>query len=363
MRRATWPEINTDGYEGFPTVSPNGELYFSSNGHLGMGGLDVFVAELKERRWQNVRNLQSPTNSPADDFGLVIEPYLRAELIDSIEQIGYFSSSREGGRGQDDLYQWVLPVKKKIDTPVVVIPPPKPEVVYMLRVNVGQQVLENPEDPNSRVTGRAPLSEAIVQVLGLDAESSISRRLVANNQGNITLMVEPNTDYRVTASQAGFFNKSHNTTTKGRTKPANSDTVWVDLSLTLDRIYQRREIVLQNIYYDLASFAIREDAKPTLNQLAETLVENPTIRIELGSHTDARGSDKYNLTLSQQRAQAAIDYLATRGVNIERLSARGYGETQLVNRCANNVECSEEEHQQNRRTTFKVVADNFISPN
>ena len=131
--------------------------------------------------------------------------------------------------------------------------------------------------------------------------------------------------------------------------------------MLLEKIYQKKEIVLQNIYYDLDKADIRDDAKPTLNQLARLLKENPNIRIELGSHTDSRGSDKYNLTLSQQRAQSAVNYLVSQGIEAGRMAARGYGETQLTNRCANGVDCTEEEHQQNRRTTFKVIGENYQS--
>ncbi|HNL08832.1 MAG TPA: OmpA family protein, partial [Chitinophagales bacterium] len=204
--------------------------------------------------------------------------------------------------------------------------------------------------------------DAIVQVLGLDNESLISKRLVANSKGTVTLQVEKETDYRLAASQANYFTQTNQVSTKGKANTAKNDTVWVQTELVLDKIFQRKEIVLQNIYYDLDKYDIREDAKPTLNTLAKTLRENPNIRIELASHTDARGSDKYNLTLSQQRAQAAVNYLVSQGIESDRMVARGYGETQLVNRCANGVECPEEEHQQNRRTTFKVISTSYQSP-
>lgn len=359
------PEINTNGYEGFPNISTDGKLYFASNGHAGMGGLDVFVATLsKDGKWRDVQNLRYPINSSSDDFGLVFEPYLRAELMDSVEQIGYFSSTRPGGKGNDDIYQLILPVPIKVDTPILIpkpipTPPKKPETAYMLRVSVLQNVLSNPNDPNSPITGSTALPEAIVQVLGLDPESNISKRLVANNKGVIEMPIERAIDYRITASQASYFTKTEQTTTKGKDKLKQNDTVWVQVNMLLEKIYQKKEIVLQNIYYDLDKADIRDDAKPTLNQLARVLKENPNIRIELGSNTDSRGSDKYNLTLSQLRAQSAVNYLVSQGIEAGRMAARGYGETQLTNRCANGVDCTEEEHQQNRRTTFKVIAENY----
>jgi peptidoglycan-associated lipoprotein len=231
----------------------------------------------------------------------------------------------------------------------------------MLRVTVLQNVLANPNDPNSPITGTTALPEAIVQVLGLDPESNISKRLVANNKGIIEMPIERAIDYRITASQASYFTKTEQATTKGKDKLKQNDTVWVQVNMLLEKIYQKKEIVLQNIYYDLDKADIRDDAKPTLNQLARLLKENPNIRIELGSHTDSRGSDKYNLTLSQQRAQSAVNYLVSQGIEAGRMAARGYGETQLTNRCANGVDCTEEEHQQNRRTTFKVIGENYQS--
>lgn len=355
-------EINTDGYEGFPTVAPDGSLYFASSGLAGMGGLDIFRATYTDGKWRNPQNLRYPTNSAADDFGLVLEPYLRPELIDSVEQIGYFASTRVGGLGNDDIYQWVLPAATKADTPTVVqvvLQPPKQQpTVYMLQATILQKVLQNPDDPNSAPVGTQALPDAIVQVLGLDAESNISRRLVANAKGMVQLPIEANTDYRIMASAPTYFSQTILTSTKGKNGAPN-DTVWLRTQLVLDKIYQTKEIVLQNIYYDLDKYDIRPDAQPTLNQLAKLLKENPNIRIELASHTDARGSDKYNLNLSQQRAQAAVNYLVTQGIAADRMVARGYGETQLTNRCANGVDCTEEEHQQNRRTTFKVIAQNY----
>lgn len=362
------PEINTSGYEGFPYIGPDGRLYFASDGHLGMGGLDIFVATPKNDQWENAQNLQYPINSAADDFGLYLEPYLKPEWIDSIESVGYFASSRKGGKGSDDIYKMVLSITKQVppDTPeVVVVPPPtgQPKIVYWLEGRVWQKTFAVADDPNSGIKGSTPITNAIVQVLGLSVDSKISKRFVTDAQGRFALAVEEDTDYRLTASQAGFFAKTDIVSTKGRkpniTTTRQLDTVKIRADITLDKIYKSKEIVLENIYYDLDKANIRDDAKPTLNKLAQLLRENPQIKIELGSHTDSRGSDAYNMRLSQARAEAAVNYLVSEGITIQRLSARGYGESQLVNRCRNGIECSEEEHQQNRRTTFKVVADNY----
>ena len=226
------------------------------------------------------------------------------------------------------------------------------------------QVFENqltdPANPNSAVLNQIPLPSAVAEVLGLSTNSNIARRIVTNAKGQFNLTLEPNTDYKLTASQQGFFTKSSNVSTKGKT-PLNTtaasgnDTVYVSAQIALDRIFKQKEVVLKNIYYDFDKADIREDARPTLDALAAMLFENPNIRIELGSHTDARGSDRYNLELSQRRAQSAVDYLLLKGIDTNRIIARGYGETQLVNDCRNGVDCTDEEHEQNRRTTFRVL--------
>ncbi len=355
------PEINTAGYEGFPYIGTDGKFYFASDGFLGMGGLDIFAAERRGKKWVNAQNLQSPVNSAADDFGIAFEPLLRPELIDSVEAILWFSSSRKGGKGSDDIYRAAQLTPQKTPPPpdtttLVQKTNPTPSVVYWLEGRVSQKTFNTPDDPNSGIKSSIPVPDAIVQVLGLSTESRISKRLITTEKGKFELQLEEDTDYKLTASQAGFFTKSDNATTRGRSA-VGRDTVKIYAEITLDKIYKRKEIVLENIYYDLDKADIRDDAKPTLDKLAVLLKENPNIKIELGSHTDSRGSDSYNLKLSQARAQSAVNYLAQQGVEAMRLAARGYGETQLVNRCSNNVSCSESEHQQNRRTTFKVVGE------
>ena len=372
------PEINTDGYEGFPHIGIDGNFYFASNGHTGMGGLDIFYAEWKEDKWTNPVNMKAPVNSPADDFSFVFNPNIDPELLDSIEYFGYFSSSRKGGKGNDDIYQFTLlvpqPEPPKPDTtPVVTTPnlppltPAKPKVRYVLQGKVQQKVLEDPTDPNSVVVSQMAVSEAISEVLGLSSGSSMSRRIVSSRNGLFSASLEPETDYKVTASKVGYFTQSKNVSTKGKspTRQLTKDTtIYIYADFLLDKIYKQQNINitqlgLEPIYYDLDKWDIRDDAKPTLNKLATILFENPGIVIEMGSHTDSRGSDSYNQKLSQKRAQSVIDYLSQKGIAAQRLIAKGYGETQLVNRCNNGVDCSEEEHQENRRTTFKVVDDRF----
>ncbi|OWY19720.1 flagellar motor protein MotB [Sphingobacteriales bacterium UPWRP_1] len=358
------PEINTEYYEGFPYIGPDGKLYFASSGHSGMGGLDIFSATRQGKKWGSPKNLRYPVNSAADDFALAFEPYVKPELLDSIEATGFFSSSRPGGMGNDDIYAFVLETPKIAppDTPAITSVSTKPkDIIYMLNGLVVQNTFKTADDPNSGIAGKLAVPDAIAEVLGLSVDSRISERLITNSAGKFTLELEPNTDYKITAFKNGYFKQSAEVSTKNL-NTQGKDTVFVYAELLIEKIYRQKEIVLENIYYDLDKYDIRPDAQPTLNKLAQLLKENPSIKIQLGSHTDSRGSDRYNETLSQNRAQAAVNYLVSLGIDLRRLLAKGYGETRLVNECSNGVPCTEEQHQQNRRTTFQVISENFSAP-
>ncbi len=366
------PEINTERYEGFPSIGTDGWMYFASDGHSGMGGLDIFKAEKKGKRWGNPTNMQAPINSPADDFGFSFQGYVPPALIDSLDMMGYFSSSREGGKGNDDIYMFALLTEKEIpepapDTPAVTLvpntppPPPEPKIIYVLKGTVNQKAYERPNDPASKVTGTTAISEAIVQVLGTSNNSTLSRRIVTNENGQFEITVEPEATYQVSASKPSYFKKSQAVSNKGKIPDAGTNVVTIYTEITLDKIFKNREVVLENIYFDLDKWDIRDDAQPTLNKLVQTLNENPNLKIELGSHTDSRGSDRYNLNLSQKRADSTVSYLVSKGIEARRLVARGYGETQLVNECEDGVNCPDEQHQKNRRSTFRVLSDNYYS--
>ncbi len=359
------PEINTNGKEGSPFIHTDGRLYFASDGHLGMGGLDVFSAEKDGKNWKNVKNLKTPINSPADDFGLIYAPTIQPELIDSIEAIGYFASTRSGGKGNDDIYYFYDEIPKEPEEVIVEVDTPKqnieviPEIViqeYLLKGNVKEQLYEIEGNSKSKKLNKVAIPNAIVEVLGLSFESKIAERIVANAQGNFELLLEPNMEYKITASSSGYFTKSITVNTK--VTPSSNPEIII-ANLVLDKIVQQQEIVIDNIYYDLNKANIREDAKPVLDELSILLKDNPALIIEFGSHTDSRGTARYNQQLSQERAESVVNYLTSRGIDRRRLQAKGYGESQLVNNCADGVNCTEEEHQQNRRTTFKVVGENF----
>jgi len=354
------PEINTALYEGFPFIHTDGKLYFSSDGHLGMGGLDIFSAELIDDTWKNIENLKHPINSSADDFSIIMEPFISPEELDKIISKGYFSSTRKGGKGNDDIYQFTLgyPVEEEvveIDSTEIKKELEKEKEVekglYYLEVTVLENQFEYPDNPSSKIMGQIPLKNSIVDILGLDIDSTLSERLVTDSKGKSILKISPKNEYKVSASNAGYFKQSK---TVNSNITSNEDSVIVKVSFVLDKIFKQQEIVIDNIYYDLDKADIREDALPILDKLAILLKENPNIKIELGAHTDSRGSPRYNQNLSQNRAESVVNYLISKKVTANRLLAKGYGETKLLNDCSDGVDCSEEEHQINRRTTFKV---------
>ena len=350
--------VNTLSNELFPSFDAD-TLYFASDGHTGMGGLDVFRTYKSEKNaWSPPQNLKSPINSGADDFSFIVEngklktesekPSKPGDFI----KAGYFTSNRplESAKGGDDIYRFeqrVPPPKPpKVDTV-----PPKP-LVYkiVLEGYVLEKIYSDPANPNSKILGRKPLTSATVQ-----ADWSGKKQLfTVKEDGFFKMELAENTDYNFNATLAGYLANSAKFSTKGIAKDPTNPVQTFEIEIVLDQIFRNREIVLENIYYDYDKWDIRPDAEPTLNRLAEVLRQNADIRIQLGSHTDCRGNDAYNQSLSQRRAESAVNYLISKGIDASRLSAKGYGESQPADLCSCSS-CSEAQHQINRRTTFKVV--------
>ncbi len=318
------PTVNTAGNELFPRPTKDGKFFFASDGHPGFGKLDLFVAEKNQEGVQVIRNLGPSFNSQADDFGIFFTDYPKA---------GFISSNRAGGKGDDDIYFF----EDKT---------PKPKIVNVLLNVYTKEVKADGKE--------AVLPQTRVVLYGGD-----KRQLggdVSNAQGRVRFTLSPESEYSIIASRSGYFSKSFPYTTKGKTPdPATLiqevTNITLDTTIVLDQLILEKAIVLDNIYYDLNKADIRPDAALELNKLVKILKDNPAIRIELSSHTDSRSSDEYNLTLSQQRAQAAVDYLVSQGIAADRMVAKGYGETKLL---IPNAQ-TEEEHQTNRRTEFKVI--------
>lgn len=326
--------INTAGDEMFPFVAEDGRLFFSSDGHPGLGKLDLFVATRTGGKI-TVENLGLPYNSSMDDFGYIEDEYGNE----------FFSSNRGGGKGDDDIYYYLAPVEPKEDVVVKEDPDPKDKksVNYYL---VGEVTSDG-----------QPVDSASVSIFKLDGGIETTFAVEITKNGTFgPIKMEEDEDYSLLTEKTSYLNKRDGFSMYGRsipevllTKPVTDTTFYVKINL--DRIFVGKTFRLENIYYDLDKHDIRPDAAIELDKLVQILNDNPAIKIELGSHTDTRGSDIYNMRLSQRRADAAINYIVNKGISRERLEARGYGESELL---VDNAR-TEEEHQQNRRTEFKVL--------
>ena len=184
-------------------------------------------------------------------------------------------------------------------------------------------------------------------------------RLHHHRGGLLHHYLDQESDYSIVGSKDTYFTNTELVSTKGKKR---SEDMYVKLKMELERIVINKPIVLENIYYDLDKYNIRPDAAAGLDKLVGIMNNNPGITIELSSHTDSRADDHYNDVLSQRRAESAVNYIIAHGVSSSRITAKGYGERELVNRCSNNVACTEEEHQQNRRTEFKVLRMESFKP-
>jgi peptidoglycan-associated lipoprotein len=340
--------INTTGDEKFPFID-NDTLYFSSDAHTGMGGLDIFRSyKLPNGTWSPPYNLKPPVNSGGDDFGFVLAA--RFPEGSDVLETGFFTSTREDGNGNDDIYRY----EKRLPPPMPVADTTtqiRPEDVQMfLDVYVVEKIYENPANPNSKVLGRKPLPGAQTDM----RQGNDTRKWTIEEEGFFSIPLQEEADYAFLASKPGYLNNAATFSTKGIGKDPTVPEMRFELEIVLERIFLDKEIRLENIYYDFDRWEIRDDAKPTLDRLARLLVINPAVRIQLGSHTDCRGNDRYNQDLSQKRAQSAVDYLIAKGISAERLSAFGFGETTPEVSCLCN-RCTEDEHQQNRRTTFRIL--------
>ncbi len=303
--------VNTAADERFPTVHKNGDFYFASAGHIGMGGLDVYRLE-REGTQQRIVNLGFPFNSPYDDFSIRFDE----------EMEGYVASNRNGGEGSDDIYWFNLNKIIQLDLA---------GGVYNAKTEL-------------------PVSGARVTLVP-DGNQDEAVILNAGADGQFKFNLAEDTDYTLVAEQTGFRElPAMAFTTKGI-----DSTMTVRKNIYLQPVEVEEVVVLRNIYFDFDKDEIRPDAALELDKILAFLNSDPSVRIELSAHTDSRGTHNYNMGLSQRRADSAIEYLVSRGVDRSRLVAKGYGFTRLANHCEPGVECTEEEHEFNRRVEFFVI--------
>lgn len=331
-RRGRWvdvrnlgPDVNTSGNEQFPFISESGDIYFASDGHPGLGKLDIFKATRTGGR-TIVENLGTPMNSHSDDFG-----YYEYNITK-----GFFTSNRKGGKGDDDIYTFIN------DDPDLKI------VNYFL---AGTTVTE--DDGGKKIN----VSNTTVKLLG--EEDEVIDEVFADENGNFQFRVYAEEKYDVVAEKTDYFTTRTEFSTVGKSIRKDTLTEFItnvnfETEVKLDRIVLEKAIALSNIYYDLAKWDIRADAADRLDSLVMIMEDNPDIYIELGSHTDDRAGDDFNLDLSFKRARSAVQYIISQGVSKDRIVAKGYGESQLL---IANAE-TEEDHQKNRRTEFKVLKYN-----
>jgi outer membrane protein OmpA-like peptidoglycan-associated protein len=320
-------QINSIGNEVFPHLVNDTLLYFASDGHLGYGGLDLFVSKLTDGKWSIPTNLKAPINSSYDDFAIAVSK----DLVS-----GFFSSDRPGGLGSDDIYAFrkaTQPIKKGTEGQTTLL---------AAELSISGYVKDK--------TTKTPLPG--VKVFLLNTKTNKVKVLETNPEGYFTSPVEKGVLYVTRAVKPDFLTDCLNF------RIALSDTLKnqkTPRDLLLDKLEVNKIFLIENIYYDLDKWFIREDAKPPLDNLVGILKQYP-IRIELSSHTDSRASNEYNDELSQKRAESAVRYIMLQGIDPSRMVAKGYGETRLVNRCSDDVECTETEHQANRRTEFKILS-------
>ncbi|MBD5257928.1 MAG: OmpA family protein [Barnesiella sp.] len=270
--------INTPGDEMFPYMRTDSVMYFASDGHPGYGGLDIFRAELTKSGGWKVENMGRPVNSPADDFGITFEP--GAER-------GFFSSNRDDARGYDHIFSFELPE---------------------LQIWISGWVLDRDDEP---------VPNAVIRIVGNDGSN---QKEVARNDGSFRFPLSRGVSYVMLAGAKGFLNAKQEFT---------SDTAEEDAEYNVDFILAsiNKPVVVDNIFYDFDKATLRPESKTALDEMAQIMRDNPNITIEMASHTDRKGSDEYNLALSERRAKSVIDYLISVGIKADRLQHMGYGES------------------------------------
>lgn len=388
--------INTPGDEKFPFSAPDSVLYFSSDGFPGLGGLDMFVVNLGDPG-VFVKNMGYPVNTAYDDFGL---------SIFNSNRIGYFSSNRPGGVGDDDIYEFrvtppttlyvnghILDMKTKEPIPLATVILVTEEWKNTVATTNSEGYYEFSTDYKTELTVRAekksyfpeeqtlasnPASSYLDNVdfelerldysvqgtvlyaendlpaegakMSLfDAEETLVNSVLTNPDGTYFFSLRSNSVFTLECTKLGYPDQEVDLDTRDRV----AKEIYADFRLF--KLETGTVVRMDNIYYDYNSAEIRPDAARELDKLKRIMDDNPNMRIELGSHTDSRGTDPYNLALSKKRAKSAIAYLKSQGISKNRLRSKGYGESKLLNKCGDDVECGEDDHQINRRTEFMIL--------
>lgn len=319
-------EINTLGRESYPFVDAAGVLYFSSDGHPGLGGLDVFAALKDNEGKYHVVNLGDGVNTSSDDFAYGIQDDTKK---------GYFSSNRTGN---DDIYSFIE------NRPVIFDFNIKPLVYGVLKYTSG-----------------VPIEGIAVEIY--NSENVKVNTVYSDATGNYKADLEPYKEYKLLYKKSGLAEK---TQIAPQFKPTEKREYSFDFIKEMEVVVGNETKVitdgadlnhilgLKPIYFDYNGYKIRESSKLELDKVVEIMRDRPSLSLKVNSHTDSRGRDDFNMKLSENRAKATVDYIVAHGIDASRVTGKGYGETHLLNRCSNGVKCSEAEHQENRRSEFII---------
>lgn len=311
--------INTEARETFPFITADDVLYFSSDGHPGLGGLDVFATKIAFSDYdQPIVNVGKPINGQYDDFSFIIAD----------DKEGYFASNREDGSGDDDIYGFSETQPLQLDC--------IQDVTGTVRDRISNEVLVG----------------ATVMIID-EANQEVSST-ITDSKGEYVLDLDCNKGNFVRALMEGYV-PSEEYLPKSFGKPRivdfylERDVVTGGFGDDLTKLLQ-----LSTIYFDLNKFEIRPDAEVEIQKVIVAMEKYPSLRIKVNSHTDSRGNDAYNLWLSRKRAESTVNYMISKGIAADRLSYQGYGEQKLMNECEDGVYCTREKHQQNRRSEFII---------
>lgn len=315
--------INTAGRESFPYISKENVLYYSSDGIPGLGGLDIFAAKFNaDGSTSKPVNIGMPGNSADDDFCFV---------FNSDSKIGFLTSNRPGGKGKDDIYSF------HEDKPLL----------FSCQKNI-KGIVKDAKTKAIIANAKVILSDKVMKEVGKDQSKT---------DGTFTFeKVNCNDSHYYLRGEKEKYETAEVNVTVGKDEVVyeillNPRQVAIKKGMDLAKVFEIKEIK-----FDYNKANIRPDAAVELTKIVEVMREYPKMKIDIRSHTDSRGADSYNLKLSDRRAKSTLEWIVKQGIDRKRLKAKGYGETRLVNGCSNGVPCTEEEHQENRRSEFIVVA-------
>ncbi len=302
--------INTEGREMFPYIAKDSTMYFSSDGYINLGLLDIYKSDIFKDADSKPENIGAPFNSGADDF---------AFFIDSNDKSGYFSSNRDGGKGNDDIYSFTTYQCKQTLSGVA-------------------------RDANTQL----PLIEVTVKII--NSEGIVMQEIITNEVGEYSCEVDCNKEYSILGSKPDYKDDLKEMIAKSENNYHH------EVDLELIPLIKDDQIVINPIFFDFDKWNIRTDAQYELEHIVSVMNGHPDMVIKIESHTDSRGNDRYNMKLSDRRAKSTRDYLISRNIDPSRIeSAIGYGESQLLNECSNDVKCSKAKHQKNRRSYFYIL--------